>query len=168
MNAVVALTLIPATWLMAASAQKAAAADFALMGVSLSMSPAQATEVLKAESEAIEERAAPCPLPPAQGCRAIRATLPDGSMDILFQSSPDGLVAVRVALTVKGRGESDRDMVVAAAIDHYGPPTLNDPAWCVLDKQERRCRGDTPAMVFSPLAGAAGQFILSAPAEGDP
>ena len=165
MNALLALTLAP---VIAVSAQENSAAEFALMGVRLSMSPVQAAQVLKAESHGIEEHAAPCPRPPSQGCRSVRATLPDGSMDILFQGSPEGPVAVRIALTVKGRGERDRDMIVAAAIEHYGPPTLDDPAWCVLDKHEQRCSDDAPSMVFTPLAGAAGQFILTAPADGDP
>ena len=165
MNALLALTLAP---VIAVSTQDNAAADFALMGVRLSMSPAQTAQVLKTESHGIEEHATPCPLPPAQECRSLRATLPDGSMEILFQNSPEGPVAVRIALTVKGRGERDREMVLAAAIEHYGPPTLNDPAWCVLDARGQRCSDDAPSMVFTPLAGAAGQFILTAPPDGDP
>lgn len=165
MNALLVLTLAP---VIAVSAPDNSAAEFALMGVRLSMSPAQTAQVLKVESQAIEELAVPCPQPPSQGCRSIRATLPDGSMDILFQNSPGGPVAVRIALTVKGRGERDRDRVLAAAIEHYGPPTLDEPAWCALDTHEQRCRDDAPSMVFSPLAGAAGQFILAAPSDGDP
>jgi len=168
MHGPIALMLVPTMFLMAASAPDSSATDLAVMGVRLGISPAEARQVLKAESQAIEEHAVPCPLPPAQGCRLIRAALPDGSMDILFQSSATGPLAVRITFTVKGRGERDRAMVLAAAIDHYGPPTLNGSAWCVPDQRERQCSDDAPSMVFNPLAGAAGQFILAAPAHGEP
>ena len=163
-----AVFLLSLTQALVASAQDNSIEGFALMGVKLDMTPEQATQVLKAESNDVTDRTASCRLAPTQQCRKILAMLPDGSIDVLFQHSQRGFRSVRVALTVKGRGESDRDTIVSAAIDHYGPPTLTDPAWCSLNALRRGCRDDAPAMVFRPLAGAAGEFILRDASTGDP
>lgn len=151
-----------------ASAQDDPAADFALMGVKLNMTPEQATQVLRAESSNVTDRAASCRVVRVGHCREIRALLPDGSIEVLFRGSPDGFHSVRVALTVTGRGERDRDMILNAAIDHYGRPTLSEPTWCTPDASGGECRADAPTMVFRPLAGAAGEFILREASTGDP
>ena len=151
-----------------ASAQDSPVADFALMGVRLNMTPEEATQVLKAESGNVTEHTAYCQRGPAELCRRILARLPDGSIEVLFRGSPGQFRAVRAALTVKARGESDRDAIVSAAIEHYGPPTLQEPAWCTPDASGRGCQDDAPAMVFRPLAGAAGEFILRGASTGDP
>ena len=143
-------------------------ADFALMGLRLNMTPEQATQVLRGESDNVRDQAASCGIAPTEGCRKILALLPDGSIEVLFRPSPGGFRSVRIALTVKARGESDRDAIISAAIQYYGPPTLEEPAWCTLDSLGGACRDDAPAMVFRPLAGAAGEFILREASNGDP
>lgn len=153
---------------MIAHAQDNPAATFALMGIRLHMTPEQAMQVLKAESDNVTNHAASCQPGPAERCRRMLALLPDGSIEVLFRDSPMGFRAVRVVLAVAARGERDRDMIVSAAIEHYGPPTLGEPAWCTVDETRGQCREDAPTMVFRPLAGAAGEFILREASNGDP
>lgn len=153
---------------LVAQAQDNPAAAFALMGVKLHMTPEQATQVLKVQSDNVTDHAVSCQPGPAERCRRILAQLPDGAIEVLFRGPPGQFQAVRVVLTVRARGEGDRNAIVSAAIEHYGPPTLQEPAWCTPDASGRACENDAPAMVFRPLAGAAGEFILREASNGDP
>ena len=74
-----------------ALSQDAAVADFALMGVRLNMTPEQATQVLRGESDNVRDQAASCGIAPTEGCRKILALLPDGSIEVLFRPSPGGI-----------------------------------------------------------------------------
>ena len=84
-------------------------------------------------------------------------------MNVEFRQTNQGVRVWRVLFTVRGRGTQDRDLVLKAAVEHYGKPALDQPAWCPLDEQGRACRTDEPVLVFEPADGAAGRFILSAP-----
>lgn len=135
--------------------------SLALMGVELSMTPETVQAVLALQSRRIAWRSGPCSEDVRRSCAAgLRAVLPDGMMDVVFRAGR----VWQVRLRVRGRGEEDRDLVLGAAVGHYGVPDLGQPAWCRPDEAREHCRADAAPLVFEPAAGAAGEFVLTAPA----
>ena len=131
------------------------------------MSPDAVMTRLSSQSESVVRASAPCPSDKRLNCvTEISAGLPDGSIEVAFRdtaSNPGAVRVWRVQLLIKGRGVEDRDLVRESAVVHYGMPNLDDPAWCWPDDTGKECRPDEPSLVFKPLDGAAGLFVLSAP-----
>jgi hypothetical protein len=146
----------------AASALGADPASLTLMGVRLSMTPETVQAVLAPQSERVAWRSAPCPQAAQQRCVAgLRAVLPDGTIEVVFRAGQ----VWQVRLWVRARGEEDRDLVRDAAVAHYGTPDLDQPAWCRPDGAGGHCRADAPSLVFEPAVGAAGELVLTGPAQ---
>ena len=132
------------------------------MGVELRMTPEAVRAVLAPQSDRIEWRTRTCSEDVERTCSAgLRAVLPDGMMEVVFRAGR----VWQVRLRVRGRGEEDRDLVLHAAVAHYGMPDLAQPAWCRPDWTGEHCRADAPSLVFKPAAGAAGEFVLTGPAK---
>ena len=145
-----------------ASALGAGPESLTLMGLRLSMTPEAVQAVLAPQSERISWRSGPCPEAAQWHCLAgLRAVLPDGTINVVFRAGR----VWQVRLGVRGRGEEDRDLVRAAAVAHYGAPDLDQPAWCRPDGAGGHCRADAPSLVFKPAVGAAGELVLTGPAE---
>ncbi len=137
-----------------------------VMGVRLGLTPEAVQTVLGRQSHRIEQRKGPCVSDVEQSCvLSMTADLPDGRIEVTFRDEwgTHEERVWRIRLTIRARGEQDRDLVREAVVEHYGPPAQEQPAWCQLDDTGRACRADAPSLVFEPLAGAAGQLVLTGP-----
>ena len=110
---------------------------FAVMGVRLYMTAAQATAVLRRQAPALERTTHACAAAPAARCTGLlRARVPDGVLTVRFLDNPAGLAAAReaawrITLRLDPRQGTDPRTLLAGAEAHYGSPSSRRPLlWC--------------------------------------
>ena len=161
------LALPGAAW---AGGERAGPAQFAVMGVRLYMTAAQAEAVLRAQSSAVERATHACRAAPAAPCtRLLRARMPDGVLTVRFLDSPPGLaagrdIAWRITLRLDPRHGVNTRALRAGAEAHYGPPSTHRPLlWCDGPAPGGGCAADRPRLRLTDSPNGPAVLRLSDP-----
>lgn len=153
---------IVSVWLAASAPSRAAnPSDFTIMGIGLRQTPEEVINLLSTQSRHVTSDVESCNEPPASRCvRRIAAKVPDGTLEILFRQSRDPHpLSWQVRLIVNG--PVIRDIVLDAATDHFGPPNMNQPAWCVSLRDQNACDPAHASLSFEPGSGDAVVVVLA-------
>lgn len=144
---------------------------FAVMGVRLYMTAAQAEAVLRMQVPALERATHACAAAPAARCTGLlRARVPDGVLTVRFLDNPPGPAAGsetawRITLRLDPRQGADPRALRAGAQAHYGPPSSRRPLlWCTAPAPTGGgCAADRPRLRLTGAVSAPGILRLSDP-----
>ena len=154
-----------------AGADSSGPGRFAIMGVRLYMTAAQAAAVLRVQAPALERSTHACAAAPAIRCTGLlRAHVPDGVLTVRFLDNPPGLAAGResawrITLQLDPREADDPRALRAGAEAHYGPPSSRRPLlWCTTPAPTGGgCAADRPRLRLTGAANVPSVLRLSDP-----
>ncbi len=144
---------------------------FAIMGVRLYMTAAQAAAVLRVQAPAIGRTTHACAAAPAARCTGLlRARVPDGVLTVRFLDNPPGPAAAsetawRITLQLDPRQAADPRALRAGAEAHYGAPSSRRPLlWCAAPAPTGGgCAADRPRLRLTDATNAPSVLRLSDP-----
>ena len=144
---------------------------FAVMGVRLYMTAAQAEAVLRVQAPALERATHACAAAPSARCTdLLRARMPDGVLTVRFVDNPPGRTAGsesawRITLRLDPREGADPSALRAGAEAHYGPPSSRRPLlWCAAPAPAGGgCAAGGPRLRLTDATNAPGVLRLSDP-----
>jgi len=164
---------LPALLLLLSCVTAAAALDprgVDILGLRLGMTMQDLMDHLAvqgAKGGRVQEESGPCATDPAASCvRALTATVPDGKLLIRFvvHAGPGSETVWSIAYTLAGRGAGEPDMIRAAVLDHFGPPTSSNPVvWCERGGASGCNPPDQPQLLYSEGPGTSSTLTLSDP-----
>lgn len=139
-----------------------------ILGLRLGMTRQDLMDHLAAQGgRGVHEESAPCATDPAATCvQALTASVPDGKLLIRFvvRAGPGSETVWSIAYTLAGRGAGEPDMIRAAVLDHFGPPTSSNPTvWCRSGGTSGCNPPDQPQLAYSEGPGTSSTLTLSDP-----